>query len=712
MDSSDQGKSTGIIQRMAQQFRKEARSEGFPVLICIFSFFIIFSTDIVLALRLHIDYEPIGFGIITVVNIIVAILLDTHKKSHRLVPFNCFFILLAISWMVFKNGFASGSYLYYMPVIIVYIIYGSDLRRKISFRLFYLTISIFLAIISIGFMYSVKVRQDVVLNALFIFRINASVIISAMCLRYLMPIYINKKNSNARKNYAEALFQSGEIAYIVIDNETGEITDYNKQASLLFELPLELRLNGLLISQMMMRYLSADSENLELLMNGIPRSWQGEAGFRTHTKREFSAAVESSSFVNNTREFQILCIRDITEIKEPEKELARYKARLENSVKVKTRFLSSMSHELRTPLNGIIGTSNLILEDETISAKAREQLKLQLYSSEHMLSIINDILDFSKIDSGKMEFNRQAFNLPDMLQKIAGAFENQFGSKGLDFELQQDDKMAGVNVVSDPVKLSQVLNNLIANALKFTLQGKVLLQVFAGDETTENVSVLFNVKDTGIGIREDKLDEIFEGFAQVHADDLKRQFGGTGLGLTISKKLVEQFGGNLTVESEFGKGSCFTFSINFKKQLHVQRPVIQPDLPFAQTDIRGVRVLIVEDNEINTAVLKGFLLKWGIRVKEAGNGVHALELLKYHKFDLILMDLEMPEMNGYTAVNIIRETDKTIPVIAFTATLLEDMNSLVAEAGFDDYILKPFRPAELKKKIEMFAPHRKIEYSY
>jgi signal transduction histidine kinase/CheY-like chemotaxis protein len=711
MNTDGEESTAGIKQRMVQQIRKEARSEGFPVLICVFSFLVIFTADILLTLRQQVAYEPMAFGVVTLINIIVAVLLDTRKKSHRLVPFNCIFILLAISFLVLKNGFSTGSYLYYMPVIIVYIIYGSDLRRKISFRLFYFTISFFLAIITLGFIYSEKGNDVFVINPLFVFRLNASVIISAMCLRYLMPIYINKKNSNTRKNYAETLFQSGTLAYIVVDNSTKEITDYNKCTSLLFELPLELRLNGLYISQFMMRYLAADSDNLEVLMNGIPPGWQGEAGFRTHTKRAFAAAVQSGSFVYNNKEFQLLSIQDVSGMKEPEKELARYKARLENSVKVKTRFLSSMSHELRTPLNGIIGTSNLIMEDETISAKAREQLKLQLYSSEHMLSIINDILDFSKIDSGKMEFNRQSFNLPDILHKIASAFENQFSNKGLAFELLQDDKLAGVNVVSDPVKLSQVLNNLLSNALKFTLQGKVVLQAIAGDETAETITVAFKVNDTGIGIKEDKLDEIFEGFAQVHADDLKRQFGGTGLGLTISKKLVELFGGNLTVESEFGKGACFTFSINFKKQVQIQRPIIQSDIPFAPVDIRGVRVLIVEDNEINAAVLKGFLLKWGIRVKEAGNGVHALELLKYHKFDLILMDLEMPEMNGYTAVNIIRETDKIIPVIAFTATLLEDMNTLVAEAGFDDYILKPFRPAELKKKIEMYSPHRKIEYA-
>jgi CheY-like chemotaxis protein len=271
--------------------------------------------------------------------------------------------------------------------------------------------------------------------------------------------------------------------------------------------------------------------------------------------------------------------------------------------------------------------------------------------------------------------------------------------------------LLGIHVVSDQVKLSQVLNNLLSNALKFTLQGKVVLQALVNAETNESVSVIFKVIDTGIGIKEEKQTVIFDGFSQVHADDLKRKFGGTGLGLTISKKLVELFGGNITVESEFGKGSCFIFDITFKKQTEIQKPILPVDAPFTQIDIRGVRVLIVEDNEINVTILRGFLLKWGMRVKEASNGIHAIELLKYHTFDLILMDLEMPEMNGYTAANIIRATDKALPIIAFTATLLEDMNKLITEGGFNDYMLKPFRPAELKKKIELYSPHRKIDYS-
>lgn len=200
---------------------------------------------------------------------------------------------------------------------------------------------------------------------------------------------------------------------------------------------------------------------------------------------------------------------------------------------------------------------------------------------------------------------------------------------------------------------------------------------------------------------------------QVHDENANRKFGGTGLGLTISEKLVNLFGGKIELESEIGKGTCFSFTLNFAKvvtQTEIAQTPTEADRYEAPIDIRGIRVLVVEDNEINAAILTKFLSKWDIRIKEAGNGVQALELMKFHTFDLVLMDLEMPELNGYETIKIVRETDKNLHVIAFTATLLENMESLITDYGFNDYILKPFRPSDLKKKIEKYVQHRKIEY--
>ena len=537
----------------------------------------------------------------------------------------------------------------------------------------------------------------------------AIIILSLLAKKIFIPKRL-KLNKETGMKFHEALFQSSLDAYIVFKQDTLEVIDYNKRALTLFALPPEAELRGLYITQVMMRYLAEDSLNKELMMDKIPDFWHGEAGFVTHTRQRFFSYVKSVVYYKNEEKFQILSIRDISNIKDADEQLKIYKESVEKAGKAKARFLSSMSHELRTPLNGIIGTSNLIKTETNLPEAIQKHVDVLIYSSEHMLGIINDILDFSKIDAGKLELNNQPFSITKCIDNLSGSFASQFKNKDLQLIVEKSKELENLNILSDETKLSQVLANLLSNALKFTLAGNVTLFVRAKKITEEEATIQFEVKDSGIGIPKEKQLEIFQGFAQVHAAELSRRFGGTGLGLTISEKLVSIFGGKLEVESEMEKGSSFYFTLNFKNAL-LTKPLFEtPEVAESEIDIRGIKVLIVEDNEINATILKSFLKKWEIQVKEAGNGLHALEILKYHQFDLILMDLEMPEMDGYTAIKIIRETNKDLPILAFTASLLENMEIILKEAGFDGYVLKPFRPAELRRKIEMFAPHRKIEY--
>ncbi len=692
----------------------EHSSKGYflTFLIGIFVFIPLYGTDIVLCLYNQLPIEALGISILLLLNASQAVAMYMQKKYYHLIPLNCFINYTIVSSMIVLEGYTTGSYFYYLPIAMVYILYATDIRHKIKPATFVVSISLFAAAILLSFRYAGNTRLLPVPNAVFVYRLIETLVLSAVVLRYFLPTLINKKNLKVRKNYFEALFQSSIDAFIVFNKETREIIDYNKTTYLLFELPVEAKVKGLYISQFMMRYLAGNSQNLEVLMDSLPGDWQGEGKFITYNKKEFTAFVNSTHCMQNDTECQILCIRDITKVMIQQNEILNYKESLENSTKVKTRFLSSISHELRTPLNGIIGTSNLLLDDPGLSANAREQLKLQLYSSEHMLSIINDILDFSKIDSGKTELNMQPFNLLDVIQHLVHSFEKQFERNKIQFQFSYPPELENVRVISDEIKLKQILSNLISNALKFTLEGSVHLLISAEQSDDKYTKIQFRIQDTGIGISQDKHAEIFKGFSQVHADDLKRRFGGTGLGLTISQKLVQLFGSSIQVESELGKGACFYFSINFKKEqaVAIKIPLVESTFTPA-IDIRGVRILVVEDNEINAVVLKTFLSKWEIRIMEAANGIQALELLKYHKFDLIFMDLEMPEMNGYAATEIIRQTNTEVPVIAFTATLLENMEELITKNGFTDYILKPFKPKDLKLKIERFAPHRKIEYA-
>ena len=523
----------------------------------------------------------------------------------------------------------------------------------------------------------------------------------------------DKNNAAVDVAFHDAFLQLYVDAYVVINMETNDIADFNPHMITLFALPPEVNLKKLQINQIMMRYLAEDSDNKDLMMNRIPDCWEGEAGFINYNKEKFYTCVNSNVFYKDDVKWQIISFRNITEKKTATQELKNYKLNAEKAARAKARFLSSMSHELRTPLNGIIGTSNLILLEPDLPENIKRNMNILKYSSEHMLGIINDILDFSKIDAGKLVLKKQSFNLKECLTNIIEAFEVQFNDKVIDFIFVEPELLHTINISSDEVKLSQILNNLLSNALKFTLVGNVTFKVIIENTNEQTTTICFKVSDTGIGIPVEKQSEIFQGFAQVYMDDQSRKFGGTGLGLTISEKLVNKFGGNLEVESVPGEGSSFYFSVCFDNAKPKEiKAKVQHDVGFEHiTDTQGLRILVVEDNAINATILISFLRRWGVLVKEAENGIHALELIKYHKFDLILMDLEMPQMDGYATIKKIRETDLKIPVLAFTASLLEDMESLITESGFNDYVLKPYKPAELKKKILDYAPHRKIDYA-
>ena len=522
----------------------------------------------------------------------------------------------------------------------------------------------------------------------------------------------SKENYKGDSAYQKALLELYVDAYITINHENKDIVDFNDRMLTMFQLPPELDLKQLQITRLMMRYVADDSANKELMMNNIPDLWQGEAAFITHKKDKFYANITSNIFYKDDTKFQIISIRNITEKKIAEQELRIHKDNVENATQAKARFLSSMSHELRTPLNGIIGTSNLVLMEPNLPENIKEHVNILRSSSEHMLGIINDILDFSKIDAGKLELKKHSFNLKECIENTIGSFEVQFENNKTVFVFSSPPELTGITVISDAEKLSQIFNNLLSNALKFTMGGTVTFTVKIEKVDEQTSTVLFDVKDTGIGIPQEKQEEIFQGFAQIHAGELSRKFGGTGLGLTISERLVTKFGGRLEVESAPGEGARFYFTLRFINAKPKDIKTADENIMGVKCikDTMGLRILVVEDNEINASILISFLKKWGVRIKEAGNGIQALELFKYHKFDLILMDLEMPEMNGYEAIKKIRETDKVTPVLAFTATLLENMESLISETGFNDYVLKPYRPAELKKKILEYAPHRIVDY--
>jgi CheY-like chemotaxis protein len=356
-----------------------------------------------------------------------------------------------------------------------------------------------------------------------------------------------------------------------------------------------------------------------------------------------------------------------------------------------------MSHELRTPLNGIIGTSNLLLQEDYLPEQ-KSHLDVLRLSSEHMMVLINEILDFNKIESGKVELENVPVNIRSLLKKVEAQFSMQVQEKGLTFLIDVDDKLEA-EFLTDETRLIQVLSNLLSNAIKFTHEGFITLGARKVSSSSKRSVVQFMVKDTGIGIPANKQQEIFESFTQADTDTT-RKYGGTGLGLAITKKLVSLFAGELMLDSREGLGSTFYFSaeleINENAKQYINDEKVKKLPSFGK-----IRVLMAEDNAVNMSVARKLMNKWGIEVHEAVNGREAVEKFRKGVYELVLIDLEMPEMDGVTALSEIRKVDQDIPAIAFTAAVYEDMRADLMKKGFMEVVPKPFRPEELHRKISM-----------
>lgn len=391
--------------------------------------------------------------------------------------------------------------------------------------------------------------------------------------------------------------------------------------------------------------------------------------------------------------------QDITEKKQAEEELLKAKNEALNAAQAKTDFLSNMSHEIRTPMNAIIGISELLLEKK-MDDDVHEYLKTIKYSADNLLVIINDILDFSKIEAGKINLESVPFDLRERLDELRKTFKFRADEKGIGLRVSADTDVPFF-IAGDPYRLNQILFNLVGNAIKFTSNGYVELKVKKLSESEGMVYLRFDVTDTGIGIPENKLETIFESFTQAYTDTT-RKFGGTGLGLAITRNLVQLHGGELSVTSRSGEGSTFSFTLPYKLATPVKAE--KADLADPSRDLSHLKILLVEDNTMNQFVAIQILKKWSANVEIASTGAEAITKLEHDKYDVVLMDLQMPEMSGYEATEYIRAKKTTvlnpvIPIIALTADAFDETKIRVFKAGMNDFITKPFKQDELYSKI-------------
>ncbi|SFQ22908.1 PAS domain-containing protein [Hymenobacter arizonensis] len=395
---------------------------------------------------------------------------------------------------------------------------------------------------------------------------------------------------------------------------------------------------------------------------------------------------------------------DITERIAAEREMKRAKEAAESAALAKENFLANMSHEIRTPLNGILGMASQ-LGKTPLDARQQDFLRMIRSSGQHLLSVINDVLDMAKITSGKLEFEQVSFNLCDSMSQAVQPLVLQAQEKGLVVHgTMLRESCAYPWVVSDPARLNQILINLVANAIKFTPRGSITVVGQQLAETSTHLTVEFSVADTGIGIDPDKQATIFEGFTQAYADTT-RQFGGTGLGLSISRALVEQLGGTLSLRHSMpGQGSTFAFTLTLPKAEKPMAPPLFAASTFNTGALAGLRVLMVEDNEINREVARFMLEEWGVILEEAVDGEKGLRLLTDNVYDVVLMDIQMPIMSGVEVTRAVRQLPDPVraqvPILALTANAFREDSERYRAAGMNDCLAKPFDEEELYRKLD------------
>jgi PAS domain S-box-containing protein len=398
-------------------------------------------------------------------------------------------------------------------------------------------------------------------------------------------------------------------------------------------------------------------------------------------------------------------VLDITQRKEQEEDIRRYQELLisakeaaETANKAKSEFLANISHEIRTPINGIVGMVDLTLLTE-LNEDQRDNLITAKACASALLNIVNDVLDFSKMEAGKMTLENITFDLKEMIEEIIRVHSPKAAEKDLELSYTFS-SLIPQYIVGDPNRLRQILNNLVSNAIKFTIRGEVSLSIKSTRVTKEEVDLVFTVSDTGIGIAEEDRKRLFQSFSQIE-NSYTRQYGGTGLGLVISKQLLEMMGGRIEVDSEYGKGSNFRFYVTLPiGNALVTNKKVLPSITKAE---KALKLLLVEDDKINQKVIRKMLVERGYFVQEANNGIEAIELFTKDNYDAILMDIQMPKMNGIEAAAKIRSLEqegKHTPIIAITAYSLPGDRERFLRLGMDEYVSKPIQMDILFHVIE------------
>ncbi len=527
---------------------------------------------------------------------------------------------------------------------------------------------------------------------------------------------IDKKKIEEDLKYSEylkSIILETAMDGVILTNSKGTVLNWNKQAEHILELKREETIGKSvyhLVPYKLRKQLKASFANYiktgddDLINKRVETSVNRRNGTVVYIELTIVAIEIKDDYLFNA------FFRDITNRKIIDNEIREAKVLAEKSAKAKSVFLSNMSHEIRTPLNVILGLTGILqksnFSNPTVDKKNLDGIQ---FSAENLLVLINDILDFSKIEAGKLTLHKEDFNLHELLNNLSRGFKIKADEKGLTYKVFIDTTVPKF-IVGDQLRLNQILINLLGNAIKFTQKGEVIIQVTTHEILDDHITLNFLVKDTGVGIPEDKLKNIFESFYQVHKPG-KNKIEGTGLGLSISKQLIELQGGILNAKSTPQVGSSFDFSIqfdqsNFKTSDHHNA---NSEIIDNLGELSGMKVLVVEDNKMNQFFIKQLLSNWSVEVVIAENGKIAIETLEKETFDLILMDMHMPVMDGSEATQIIRKSTNPkinqIPIVACSADVFPESKMKAMSSGMNFYLTKPLSEKALEEILYSLKPN-------